>query len=103
MNDALVLHLGIDPDGGEVITHLVAQDALHQVQIVIDKCRRFRCIGTLLDLGPKTDEEANVGPKIVLAGPICRGADDKSTTHGSLFADQDALEALPLVIRGNFA
>ncbi len=30
-NDALVLHLGIDPNGRKVVTYLVAEDALHQV------------------------------------------------------------------------
>ena len=37
--DALVLGLGVDPDGGEVVGDLVAQNALHEVEIVVDQRR----------------------------------------------------------------
>ena len=37
--DALVLALGVDPDGREVIGDLVAEDALDEVEIVVDQRR----------------------------------------------------------------
>jgi hypothetical protein len=37
--NALVVGLGIDPDGGEVVRHLVAQHALDEVEVVIDQRR----------------------------------------------------------------
>ena len=47
-HNALVLGLGVDPDGGEVVGDLVAQDALDEVEVVIDQRRRFelsaRCL-----------------------------------------------------------
>ncbi len=43
--DALVLGLGVDPDGGEVVGDLVAQDALDEVEVVVDERGRFRGLG----------------------------------------------------------
>ena len=40
--DALVLALGVDPDGGEVVGDLVAKDALDEIQVVVDEGRRLR-------------------------------------------------------------
>ncbi len=39
--DALVLGLGVDPDGGEVVGDLVAQDALDEVEVVVDERGRL--------------------------------------------------------------
>ena len=100
-NDAFVLRLGIDPDSGKVIAHLVAQNALHQVQVVINKRWCLGRIGTLFDLGPEADQEANVRAQIFFAGPIRRGANDKAATDCSLFADQNALQTLALLVGGN--
>ena len=35
--DALIVGLGVDPDGGEVVGDLVAKDAFDEVEIVIDE------------------------------------------------------------------
>ena len=40
-DDALVLGFGVDPDGGEVVADLIAQDALDQVEIVVDERREL--------------------------------------------------------------
>ena len=40
--DALVVGLGVDPDGGEVVGDLVAEDALDEVEVVVDERRGFR-------------------------------------------------------------
>ena len=40
--DALVLGLGVDPDGGEVVGDLIAENALDQVEVVIDEGWRLR-------------------------------------------------------------
>ena len=45
--DALVLGLRIDPDGGEGVGDLVAEDALDEVEIVIDERRGLRRFGAL--------------------------------------------------------
>ncbi len=35
--DALVLGFGVDPDGGEGVGDLVAEDALDEVEVVVDE------------------------------------------------------------------
>jgi hypothetical protein len=77
-HDALVLVLGVDPDGGEVVGDLVAQDALDQVEVVVDQRRRFGGVGALLDVVPEVDEEANVGAQLLFAGALGGGADDEA-------------------------
>ena len=92
----------VDPDGGEVVAHLVAQDALDEVEVVVDERGSFGGIGALLDFGPEVDQEANVGAEIVIAGAFGSGADDESAGSVALLADQHALEALALFVGGDF-
>ena len=97
-HDALVIGLRIDPDVAEVVAHLVAQDPLDQVEIVVDQRRRLGAVRARLDLAPQVDEEAEIGPQFILAGALGRGPDDESALRVTLFADQNALQALPLLV-----
>ena len=45
--DALVVGLGVDPDGGEVVGDLIAEDALDEVEVVVDEGGRLRRFGAL--------------------------------------------------------
>ena len=56
--DALVLGLRVNPDRREIVRHLVAQDALNQVEVVIDQRRRLRRIRARLDIRPQVQQEA---------------------------------------------
>ena len=55
--------------GGEVRTHLIAQNALDHVEIVIDQRRGFAALGARLDFVPQTFQEANVGAQFFFARP----------------------------------
>src|ERR1700731_4042995 len=59
--NALVVGLGVDPDGGEVVSDLVAKDALDEVEVVIDESGRLRGFAALLDVGPEVEQEAKIG------------------------------------------
>ena len=83
--------------------HLIAQNALDQVQIVIDQRRRLRSIRTLLDLIPQADQEAQVRAQLLFARVLCRRANDKAAGGLAFFADQNALQPLPLFVRPDLA
>ena len=95
-NDALVFLLGVHPDLREVGIHLVAQHALHQVEVVINQRRRFAVLGAVLDLGPQVLEEANVGAKLVFLDVGRRRAHDKTAQPVLALAGDDALQPLAL-------
>src|SRR6266567_9022357 len=76
--DALVVGFGVDPDGGEVVGDLVAEDALDEVEVVIDEGGRLRRFGALLDVGPEVEEEAEIGAELFFAGAFGCGADDEA-------------------------
>ncbi len=91
--DALVVGLGIHPDGGEVVGHLVAQDALDEVEVVIDQSRRLRGFAALLDVGPEVEEEAEIAAKLLFAGSRGSGADDEAAGRLALFAEKNLFQA----------
>src|SRR5580698_1747412 len=102
-DDALVVVLRIDPDGGEVGADLVAQDSLDEREIVIDERGRFGGVGTLLDLVPEVNEEAQVGAELFFRRALGGGADDESARGFAALADENALEAMALFVGGDFA
>ena len=77
---------------------LVAQDALDEVQIVIDQRRRLAALGALLDLGPEVDQEAQVGAQILFAGARSGGAHDEAAGAVRVLGQNDPLQALALFV-----
>src|SRR5579875_229375 len=102
-DNALVIGLGIDPDIGEGLAHLVAQNALDQRQIVVDKRRRLRLIGALLDLVPQVHEKAQICAQLFFRSSLGRGTDNESAGSVAAFVHQDALEPIALLVGGNLA
>jgi hypothetical protein len=102
-DDALVVVLGIDPDGGEVAADLISQDALDQPQIVIDERRGLGGVGALLDLAPQIQQEAQVGAELFFGCALGGGADDESAGGLAALVDENALEALALLVGGDLA
>src|ERR1035437_1530431 len=102
-DDALVVFLGIYPDGGEVAADLISQDPLDQPQIVIDQGRGVRGVGALLDLRPEIEQEAQCGAQLLFGRALGGGADDESAGGLAAFVDENPLEALALLIGGDFA
>ncbi len=100
---ALVLVFGVDPDLREVGVDLVAQHALHQVEVVIDQRRRLAVLGAGLDLGPQMFQEADVGAQIFFLDVGGGGANDESAQAVFALAGDDALQALALLVGGDLA
>jgi len=79
----------------EVLAEEVAQQALDQVEIVIDQRRRLGVIGAGLDLVPETLEKLDVLPQIFFADIFGGGANDEAAVPITLGGD-DPLQALTL-------
>src|SRR5665213_618657 len=95
---ALVLLLSVHPDGGEVVRHLVAQDALHQIEVVIDQRRRFGGFAARLDVRPEVQQEAQVAAQLLFAGALGGGAHDEAAGGVALLAQQNFLQPAALAI-----
>ena len=78
--NAFVLRLAIHPDVGEAFGNLVAQDALDQIEVVINQSAALAGIGTLADLAPQVQQKTDVGTEIFFAGAGRGGADDEAAT-----------------------
>src|SRR4029077_6092810 len=91
---ALILLLCVCPDGGKASADLVAQYALDQIQIVIDKRWRLRSVGAPPDLSPQIDQEANIVSQILLFRPGCRCTDNKAALRIAAFAQRNPLQAM---------
>ena len=100
---ALVLVFGVHPDLREVGVDLVAQHALHQVEVVIDQRRRLAVLGAVLDLGPQMLQEADVGAQIFFLDVGRGGANDEAAQPVLALAGDDALQALALFVGGDLA
>ena len=65
---------------GEAFGNLVAQDALDQIEVVINQSAALAGIGTLADLAPQVQQKTDVGTEIFFAGAGRGGADDEAAT-----------------------
>ena len=87
----------------EVSAHLVAKNPLDQREIVIDQRRRLGRVGALLDLVPQVDQEPQVGAQLFFRGAVGRGTDNKSAGRLATLMDQNPLQPVPLLVRGDLA
>src|ERR1039458_4650524 len=101
--DALVGILGVDPDGGEGVGDLVAQDAFDEVEVVIDQGGRLGRVRARLDVGPEVEEEAEVAAQLLFAGALGGGAHDEAAGSLAFFAEQDFLQAAAFGVGLDFA
>src|SRR5271165_406353 len=102
-HDALVLLFGVHPDLREVGVHLVAQYALHQIEVVVNQRRRLAVLGPVLDFRPEVLKEPNVGAKFVFLN-VGRGrADDEPSQPVLALAGDDPLQPLALLFRVDLA
>ncbi len=60
-------------------------------------------VRALLDLAPQVKQEAQVGAELVFRCAFGGGADDESAGGFAALVDENALEALALLVRGDFA
>src|SRR5437763_5091353 len=96
---ALVLGFGVDPDHAEVRGDLIAQHALHDVEIVINQRGRLRTLGTIFDVLPQTFQETYIGAKFIFARALGGGANDEATVAVLALAQNDSFQPLALFFR----
>src|SRR5882757_1524464 len=101
--NALVVGLGVDPDGREVVGDLIAENALDEVEVVIDEGGRLRGFAALLDVGPEIEEEAKIAAELFFAGAFCCGADDEAAGGLALFAEENLFQAAAFAVGVNLA
>src|ERR1035437_6508683 len=101
--DAFVLGLAVDPDGGEVVRDLVAQDALDKVEIVVDQRRRFGGFRSRLDVRPEIQQETEIAAELLFAGAFGSRAHDESAAGLALFAEENFLQAAAFAVRLDLA
>src|SRR5262249_8555102 len=73
-----VLLLVVDPDSGEVVADVIAQYALHQVQIAVQKRRSLAVLEFLLDLVPGLAQKVDVRSNLFIRGAAGGGAHNKA-------------------------
>ena len=56
----------VDPDGLEAVGELIAQDALHDIEIVMQQQRRGLLLGLLADVQPEVVEERSCRRRFLL-------------------------------------
>src|SRR5579863_1487088 len=100
---ALIGVLAVDPDGFEAVGQLVAQDALDDIEIVMEQERRGLLLGLVLNVLPQIVEEQHVGGDLVLGAALGRGAGDETAGWSRPLARKNALQAQALLIACNFA
>ncbi len=101
--DVFVDFFVIDPDALEGCGELVAEDALDDVEIVVDEEGGGALLGLLAHIEPEVVEEDHVGAQFFFGAAIAGGADDVAAGDAGAVGLEDALQAEALVVGGNFA
>src|SRR5262249_9214931 len=101
--DALIFLFGVSPDGREASTHLVTQDALDKVQIVVNQRRRLGRFRAALDFVPQINQEADIVAQVLLFRPGGRGADNEAALGVPALAQRDTLQPMPFFFRSDLA
>ena len=61
VDDLRELLFRVDPDGAEIRSHVIAEDALDEIQVAMQERRRFALLGARLDFRPRARQEFDVG------------------------------------------
>ena len=93
----------VNPDGGEIVADVIAQDAFHEIQVAMEERRRFALLAALFDFVPGGAEEFDVGANFFIGGAARGGAHDEAAgIAAARFADE-AAEARAIFGAGDFA
>src|SRR6266436_5266059 len=88
-DDLAVLLFVVNPDAGEIVANIIAQDALDEIEVTVEQGGRFALFAALLDFVPGLAEELYVGANFVIGGPACSGSNDEASRIGAAgFTDQ---------------
>ena len=78
LDDLAVLLFVVDPDAGEIVADVIAEDALDEVEVAMEKRGRFALLAALLDFVPGLAEEFDVGADFVVGGAASGGSNDEA-------------------------
>src|SRR6185437_1854630 len=93
----------IHPDRLEIVGELIAQGALHDVEIVMQQQRSGPLFRFLPDIDPQIMEEIHVGGDLVFRMPLSRRPHDEAARYADAVSLQNALQAQALLIGSHFA
>src|ERR1700730_11157487 len=89
--DLTEFFFAVDPDGGEVVADVIAQDAFYEIQIAMEKRGSFALLAALLDFVPGGAEKLNVGANFFIGSTAGRGAHNEAAgITAARFADEAA-------------
>src|SRR6202790_3599882 len=102
-DDLAEFFFAVDPDGGEVVADVIAQNAFDEIQIAMEKRGSFALLAALLDFVPGSAEEFDVGANLLISGTAGRGAyDGAAGIAAARFADK-AAQTRAIIGAGDFA
>src|ERR1700738_4926122 len=102
-DDLAEFFFAVDPDGGEIVADVIAQDAFDEIQIAMEQRRSFALLAALLDFIPGSAEEFDVGANFFIGGAAGRGAHNEAAgVTAARFADEPA-QTRAIIGAGDFA
>ncbi len=91
LHDLAVFLFAVYPDGGEIVADVIAQNALDEIQVAMQKRGRLALLAALLDFVPGLAEELNVRADLFIRSPARRGSHDEAAgVSAARFADEAA-------------
>src|SRR5260370_858926 len=78
LDDLAVLLLIVNPNAGEIVADVIAEDALDKIEVPVEQSGSFALLAAFLDFVPGLAEELDVGANLVVGGAACCGADDEA-------------------------
>src|SRR6202166_492375 len=102
-DDLAEFFFAVDPDGGEIVADVIAQDAFDEIQVAMEKRGSFALLAALLDFVPGSAEEFDVGANFFVGSAAGRGAyDEAAGITAARFADE-AAQTRAIIGAGDFA
>src|SRR6266702_4727069 len=103
LDDLAVLLLVVNPNAGEIVADVIAENALDKVEVAVEQSGRFALLAALLDFVPGLAEKLDVGSNLVVGGPAGRGSNDEAAGIGAAGFADSAAQARAIFGRDNFA
>src|SRR5207247_1596556 len=91
LNDLAVLLFIVNPNAGEIVADVIAEDALDEVEVAVEQGGSLALLAVFLDFVPGLAKELDVGSNLVIGGAACGGAHDEAAGIGAAgFTDETA-------------
>src|SRR5215471_9698487 len=77
-DDFAVLFFAVNPDGGEIVADVIAENSFDEIQVTMQQRGRFALFVFMLDVVPGFAEEFDVGANFVVGGATGSGSNDEA-------------------------